>query len=215
LYKEYPQFLHVTLEAVLSPDDDTVWGVAVDTFGMLVSTPSGRTLLISKQGITDQVLRKLGELIAVSSSDIRCRCLRVVKMMLSCEEDCKEEVSTTQQWFGKIHHHLLQLLLSIVRQPFADLRVAGLLVLMELSAQEWGQGEMHASPGCLEYLLDRNSEPDKDGKELKYEIVCRMVSSDCGERVWGKADMLKMRSYQREGPYCHTSSTSVAIEGAS
>lgn len=170
---------------------------------------------MSRQDATVKVLCKLGELIAVSSSAIRCRSLAVVSMMVSCQEDCNWEVSTSRQWFTKIHHHFLQLLLSIVRQPFADLRLAGLAVLVELSAHEWGQREMQQYPGFLEYLLDRNSEPDKDGKELKYEIVHRITSSECGEMVWGKVDMMKIRSYHREGPFHHTSNTTVAVEGAS
>lgn len=215
LFDRYPHFLHFTLEAALSPNDDTVWGVAMDTFGLLASTLSGRTLLISEQGATEQVLHKLGELIAVSSTEIRCRSLGAIKMMVSCNEDSNWEVSISRQWFAKIHHHLLQLLLSIVRQPFADLRLAGLVVLVELSAREWGQKEMQACPGFLEYLLDKNSEPDKDGKELKYEVVYRIIGSECGETLWGKVDMLKMKIYLREGPYYHTGDTTVAVEGAS
>lgn len=215
LLDRYPHFLHLTLEAALSPDDDTVWGVAVDTFGLLASSLSGRALLLSAQDATEKVLRKLGELIAISSSEIRCRSLRAVKMMVSCKEDCDWEVSVSKRWFAKIHQHLFQLLLSIVRQPFADLRLAGLMVVAELSSQEWGQREMQASPGFLEYLLDRSSEPDKEGKELKYELVRTIVGSEYGERLWGNVDMLKMKKYEREGPYYHIGDTTVAIEGAS
>lgn len=215
LFDKYPHFLHFTLKAALSPSDDTVWGVAMDTFGLLASTLPGRTLLISKQGATEQVLHKLGELVPMSSTEVRCRSLRAIKMMLSCNEDYNWEVSISRQWFAKIHPHLLQLLLSIVRQPFADLRLAGLVVLVELSAHEWGQREMQACPGFLEYLLDKTSEPDKDGKELKYEVVHRIIGSDCGETVWGNVDMMKMKVYHREGPYYHTRNTAVAVEGAS
>lgn len=217
LFDKYPLFLKFTLEAALSPHDDTVWGVAMDTFGLLASTLSGRTLLQSEQGATEKVIGKLGEFIAVCPSEVRCRSLRAVKMMVSCREDCNWEHSMSRQWFAKIHHHVFQLLLSIVRQPFADLRLAGLTVVVELSAQEWGQREMQACAGFLEYLLDRGSEPDKEGKELKYEVVHRIVVSECGETLWGSVDMMKMKRYDREGPYCYTGDTytTVAIEGAS
>lgn len=191
-----------------------MWGIAVDTFGVLASSLSGRTLLLSAQDTTERVLSKLGELIAVSPSEIRCRSLRAVKMMVSCKEDCDWELSISKQWFAKIHKQLFQLLLSIVRQPFADLRLAGLMVFVELAVQEWGQREMQACPGFLEYLLDRSSEPDKEGKELKYEIVRMLVRSEHAEQLWGNVDLLKMKMYDREGPYHYPGDTTVAIEGA-
>lgn len=214
LFEKYPHFLHFTLEAVLSPQEDTLWGVSVDTFGLLASTLSGRTLLLSKQPATEKILRKLGEFIGSSSSVMKCRSLRAVTMMVSCVEDCNSEQSTSQKWFAKVHHNFLQLILSIVKQPFADLRLAGLTLIMEMSTQEWGQHLLQACPGFLEYLLDRSSEPDKEGKELKYEIVHKIVGSEFGEAMWGNMDMMKMKRYDREGPYFHTGDTTVATEGS-
>ena len=217
LFEKYPNFLHFILEAVLSPQEDTLWGVSVDTFGLLSSTLSGRTLLLSKRPATEKVLRKLGEFISSSSSVIKCRSLRAVTMMVSCVEDChlEHEQSISRKWFAEIHPNLLQLMLSTVKQPFADLRLAGLALIVELSTQEWGQRQLQACPGFVEYLLDRSSEPDKEGKELKYEVVHRIVGSEFGEAVWGNVDMMKMKRYDKEGPYFHTGDTALAIDGAS
>lgn len=214
LFEKYPHFLHFTLEAVLSPQEDTLWGVSVDTFGLLSSTLSGRTLLLSKRPATEKALTKLGEFIGSCSSVIKCRSLRAVTMMVSCLEDCNLEQSTSQKWFAIIHQNFLQLILSTVKQPFADLRLAGLALIVEMSTQEWGQRELHACPGFLEYLSDRSSEPDKEGKELKYELVHRIVGSEFGEAVWGNVDLMKIKRYDREGPYFHTEDTTVATEGA-
>lgn len=207
--------MQLTLEAVLASPDETLWNVSVDTFGLLCSNQSGRTLLASQKQATGQVLRKLGELIAFSPSEVRCRAMRAVGMMVSCVEDCSWEQSISRQWFTQVHSSLFQLLLSIVRQPFADLRLAGLMVMVELSFWEWGQHQMQTCPGFLEYLLDRSSESDKQGRELKYEIVCRIVQSECGEAVWGKVDIFKIKKYHKEGPFYYSGNSTVAIEGAS
>lgn len=42
---QYPEFLQMILAAVDHPQDDTLWGVAVDTVGVLGSTLSGRKAL--------------------------------------------------------------------------------------------------------------------------------------------------------------------------
>lgn len=104
--------------------------------------------------------------------------------------------------------------MSIARQPFADLRHAALKVILSLAPYEWGQREMMAHGGFLEYLLDRHTEADKEGKELKYEIVHVMVESVCAEEVYGNVDFLKLRKFNREGPFYYTSDTTVATEGS-
>ena len=215
LFEQYPYFLQLTLEAVLSPQDETVWGVAVDTFALLSSTKAGRTLLVSQHHATKRVLSQLGEFIAGSApSPVRCRAVQAVSSLVSCVEDCNWQESTSHQWFTLVHPNLFKMLISIARQPFADLRLAVLTVLVEMVAWEWGQREMQGFPGILEYLLDRNSEPDKEGKEKKYEIVHRIVESDCGDAVWGNVDMMKLKKYDREGPFYYTGDTTVALEGA-
>lgn len=210
---QYPQFLELTLEAALTPQEETLWGVAVDTFGLLSSSLSGRTLLLTKHQSTSKVLERLGELINGAPTPVRCRALRCVKMMVSCMEECSWEHSMSRQLLMEIHPRALQLLLSVGRQPFADLRLAGLAVILGMAAWEWGQREMQVCPGFLEYLLDRKSEPDKEGKELKYAIVHRIVSTECGEVVWGNVHMMKMKIYDREGPFHYVGDTTVAIEG--
>jgi len=42
---QYPEFLQMILAAVDHPQDDTLWGMAVDTVGVLGSTLSGRKAL--------------------------------------------------------------------------------------------------------------------------------------------------------------------------
>ena len=212
---QYPQFLELTLKAALEPQDETLWGVAIDTIGLLSSSLSGRTLLLSKQQDTNKVLKKLGQLLDNAPSVTRCRALRCVSMLVSCEEDCNYEQSLSRQWLLEIHPRAFSLLLSVARQPFTDLRLAGLAVLVGMSRWEWGQREMQSSPGFLEYLLDRKTEPDREGKEMKFEIVHHIASSECCETIWASMDLLKIKKYDREGPFFFIGDTTVAIEGAS
>ena len=212
---QYPEFLQVVLTAVHSPQDDTLWGVAVDTVGALGFTAAGRKALKLYDSQTKAALRSLGETITSSSSELRTRALGAVAMLLSCkEENDSWEASTSQEWFNTLHPSIFPTLMSVVKQPFEDLRIAGLKVLLSMASWEWGQREMQAQAGFLEYLLDRRTEPDKIGKELKYEIVHAIAVSGTAEGVFGGALFLKLRQYDREGPFYYAAETTVALQGS-
>ncbi len=213
LSEKYPRFLLLVLEAVISPNEDTLWGVCVDTLGLLSSTADGRALLLAMESATKSALKMLGDVVSSSSSAAQCRVLRALAMMASCKEEEEGkpwQSSLTLQWYREIHPHLFKLILSIVRQPFAESRLAGLGVMVEMSRWEWGQREMEGCPGFLEYLLDRHSISDKRGKEEQYEIIRRLVESRCGQEVWGNVNMMKLKKYEREGPF-HAPGSSAGV----
>ena len=214
--ERYPEFLHLILEALPTPANTTVWGTALDTFGVLGSSESGRRALLNMEAETRASLKCLGEFVISGHSDVRTRTLRAVSMLLSCPEgrDRKWEESTSLQWFNTLHPKLFAVLMSIVKQPFQDLRLAGLHVLLTMSSFEWGQRLFHQHAGFLEYLLDRSTEPDKEGREMKYEIVhCLVASGSIAEAVFGNVDLLKLRKYDREGPFFSAADTTIAMEG--
>ena len=214
--ERYPEFLHLILEALPSPANTTLWGTAVDTFGVLGSNESGRRALQNIEAELRASLKCLGEFIVNGHSDVRTRTLRAVSMLLSCPEgpDRKWEESTSLQWFNTLHPKLFTVLMSIVKQPFQDLRLAGLHVLLTMSLFEWGQRQFQQHAGFLEYLLDRSTEPDKEGREMKYEIVHSLVvSGSVAEAVFGNVDLLKLRKYDREGPFFSAADTTIALEG--
>ena len=211
----YPEFLTVVFQALPNPHDHTLWGIAIDTFGVLGSTENSRKLLKEHLSETTQSLRSLGSFLSSGSPEVRTRALRSLAMIVSCPESSSSwEESTSLQWFRTLSPKSFTLLMSIAKQPFADLRHAALKVMLSMAHYEWGQREMVAYGGFLEYLLDRQTEPDKEGKELKYGIVHVMVESPCAEEVCGNVDFLKLRKFNREGPFYYTVDSSVATEGS-
>ena len=213
--ERYPDFLRLILEALPVPTNTTLWGTAVDTFGVLGSSESGRRALLNMEAETQASLKCLGEFIVSGHSDVRTRSLRAISMLLSCPEgrDRKWEESTSLQWFNILHPKIFPVLMSIVKQPFQDLRLAGLHVLLTLASFEWGQRVFQKHAGFLEYLLDRSTEPDKEGREMKYEIVHSLVASgSTAEAVFGNVDLLKLRKYDREGPFFSAADTTIAME---
>lgn len=70
------------------------------------------------------------------------------------------------------------------------------------------------SKGFLEYLMDRTTETDKAGKEQKYEFIVELVRSPFSKEVFEKPFHLRLREYEREGPFYVRAQAAVAFEGA-
>lgn len=216
LLSSYPEFLRVVFRSLPNPQEDALWGIAVDTFGILSSTESSRELLKENMVDTTRCLKSLGFFLSSGSSEVCTRVLRCLAMVASCpESSSSSEESTSVVWFRILTPKPCTLLMSIAKKPFADLRHSALKVMLSMASYEWGQREMLSHGGFLEYLLDRHTEPDKEGKELKHDIVHAMVESPTAEQVWGNVDFLKLRKFDREGPFYFITDASVAANESS
>ena len=213
LVQQYPQFLSLVYQFLPNPHDSTMWSIAVDTFGLLGSKVNTRKALLEQPTDTEQSMKALGNFVSNASTEIRVRSLSAVVQILSCPEPSDEE-SVNRVWYSLLGAKIFTTLMLIIKQPFPELRHNGFKVLLAMAASEWGQREMNSNGGFLEYLLDRGTEPDKEGKELKFEIVHTMATSLCAESVWGNVDLLKLKKYDREGPFYFPTDTTVATEGS-
>ncbi len=212
LARQYPRFLPLVLEALLNPHDTSLWGIAIDTFALLASNIKSRAVLLELSASTEQCLRRLGDFIVNGTVEVRIRTLAAVSQILLCTEqvDCEESVS--RKWFSILGPRVFSTLVSVAKQPFTELHRAVLKVFLAMVGSKWGQKEMSSYGGFLEYLLDRRTESEKEGRELKYEIVRVMATSSYAESVWESADLLKLKKYEKEGPFHFQADTAVATE---
>ena len=56
-------------------------------------------------------------------------------------------LAITKSWFEQLAPNPMELVVSVCRQPFTELRLAGLQVLRVLAEQQWGQENMNSMPG--------------------------------------------------------------------
>lgn len=211
LNRQYPEFLQTVLSACLSPEEDTQWGVAVDTLGLLGSSQTGREALEMDVSSSRKAVKALGDMLSQGRTEYRVRVLHVFSVFFSCSEEC-EGGWTSEQWFRHIHANPLSVVMSILKQPFDDLCTGGLRFLLALAPHEWGQKELSGHPGLLEYLLDRRVNLSKTGKELKFDVVHSLVNTSTAEGSFGSPNFLKLRKYYREGPFFATGEQAVAMD---
>ena len=128
-------------------------------------------------------------------------------------------IATTKQWFGGqgrgglCPRGIQGIQQMASTQPFLELRLAGLRLLKAIANLNWGQQYFLQQPGFFEYLLDRSTERDNDGKRAKYAVVETLVKSPTTASVLGNELMVKLRAYHLEGPFFVQVESSVAYEG--
>ena len=71
---------------------------------------------------------------------------------------------------------------------------------------------MNAQPGFNEYLLDRSTEQTKEGKEGKYSIVKTLVDSPTAMELFGRVYFVRLKEFEREGPFYVKVESAVAFE---
>ena len=163
----------------------------------------------------DGAIKRIGFLLTHSNGDVRIKALHCVAELLHVPSDALSDetlVSIVERWFQQLDaKNSIGLLLSITKQPFAELRLGSLDIFWKLSPQPWAQKLMSQQPGFLEFLLDRRSEPDKQCLERKFDIVKRL-SESATESFWSAHALAQMREHVREGPWFVRGQSSVAFE---
>jgi 26S proteasome non-ATPase regulatory subunit 5 len=110
---------------------------------------------------------------------------------------------------------ILPIVIQIAKQPFVDLRLAAYRYLFELTRSPWALHEMNSEPGFIEFLLNRSTEKDKEGKEAKFSVIqsiCR--NSEEAKLAIGNVNYLKLRRYVNEGAFFVEPEANVAFDGS-
>ncbi len=118
----------------------------------------------------------------------------------------------TSFWFSRLSAKPLEFLLELAQQPFLEIRCGSHAIMAAVANQEWAQRLFDSHATFKEYLLNRSTETEKEGKEGKYEIVKTLVESPTTMDVMGRVYLVKLKEYVREGPYFVRTESAVAME---
>ncbi|KAJ6654571.1 hypothetical protein lerEdw1_006724 [Lerista edwardsae] len=225
--ERYPVFVEKVF-SMAEGQDPTMFGVAVDTLGIVGSNVEGK-LALQKMGLYPirrhtrgwvnrfhGVLNRIGHQAKNAPTELRVRCLDAIASLLYLPLDQQTEdlLGMTESWFSHLASQTLELFRSISTQPFPDLHCGALRVFTAVANQPWAQQRMIASPGFVEYIVDRSVEPDKVSKEAKYELVKALAGAKTTAQIFGNQHYLRLREYLREGPYYVRAVATTAVEGA-
>ncbi|XP_015596966.1 26S proteasome non-ATPase regulatory subunit 5 [Cephus cinctus] len=214
IFSNYPTVVSALFE-VLESDDPTILSGALDTLGHVASTVEGKYALQTLGEPIFNALKRVAEVIQRMPTEIRIRGLNNLALILQVkrEEQDNRILSLTKSWFDSLKDNPLDMIVSLCKQPFADIRQASLEVLAVIASQAWGQEYIAVQPGLIEFLLDRNVEAFKECKEAKYEVV-KTLSQSVAD-IFDAHTIQRMKQFIKEGPLYRDTNTEVATEGAS
>lgn len=212
IFLKYPVVVSALFE-VIENTDKTILGVALDTLGYISASAEGKYAL---QGLGDAMpdaLKKISEVIQRMPTALRIRGLENLSRILDIKKSEQDNriLSLTKSWFDSLCDDPMNMIMSICRQPFADIRQAGLEVLAVVASQVWGQEYISYFPGLVEFLLDRNIETFKECKEAKYEVIKRLTQAE--SNIFDACIMAKFVEFVNQGPHYVEIPTEVATDG--
>ncbi|KAK7495734.1 hypothetical protein BaRGS_00012954 [Batillaria attramentaria] len=207
-------FVGMVFAAVGGEGDASIRGLAIDTIGFIATTPEGKAALNKQGNMMTECVKNLGGIIRNSPSEMRVRALEAVASLIKLQvSDQTEELQQiTESWFTRLCTNPFDVIWSIAKQPFTDLRTAALKVLLSLAYLPWGQQLMNNAAGFKEYLLDRAIESTKEGKEAKFEVVKALAESPTVTQIFGNPYYVQLRDFCREGPFFIRAQAEVAFE---
>ncbi|XP_076044265.1 26S proteasome non-ATPase regulatory subunit 5 isoform X2 [Oratosquilla oratoria] len=218
LAKEYNSVMHVIFNLAtgkLDMGEPSFQVLAIDTLAHIATTAEGKIVLGKFQNEMDQVLHHMGERIQTAPTDLRVRMLEAMAELFSVEAEWQttDVITITEKWWKELVGNNMSKIMNIARQPFPELRCTSLAIINVVAQLPWGQKMIKVEPGMVEYLLDRSTEPDKAGKEAKWDIVTTLVHSPTSHSIFTDTDMSRFEKYFTQGPFYVHTETQVAFEG--
>uniref|UniRef100_A0A914ZVV4 26S proteasome non-ATPase regulatory subunit 5 n=1 Tax=Parascaris univalens TaxID=6257 RepID=A0A914ZVV4_PARUN len=202
--RRYPIFLHSLFDIVHHFDilDASQRLLAFDTLAVLASTDDAKIFLqsIAQEYDMDKAMNAFGAAICSGPLELRVRHIDALTMMIRPSNTIQNEVSEiVHSWFAGLGEPFPSVLLSYASKPFPEIRIATLRLFDQLFNYDWAIKKFMVLAGFMECLLNRNIETNAEGKQLKFDVVCRLIK--CGTSVILPEDLLRLKLYRREGPF--------------
>ncbi|XP_045470633.1 26S proteasome non-ATPase regulatory subunit 5-like [Harmonia axyridis] len=192
----------------LNSTDYILVGVSLDSIGYIGSTVNGKHALESLQ-IVENGMTVISEKLGSFPTEITVRALKCIESLLSIDEEHIQISPISKKWFSSLGENAMtKIVMKYTENPFSELRIAGLSIILSISNQVWGQEIIRDTPGLIEFLLNRNVETHKECRDLKYEIIKVLSSSS----ILQSSVVKKLKEYVKEGAFYVQGVMEVAFE---
>lgn len=181
--------------------------------GHLGRTHDGKLLLNElHSGKLAETLNDIGKSIHNFPTPLQTRALNCLETLFQCEPSqlMNNQINQmTEYWFGCLTGtNQLTFVQDFCRNPFPEIKIAALALLRSICGYRWGQRALSETAGFIEYLLDRNSEFDKDAIHEKYNVIKALGESN----VFDASTILQIRQYIKDGAFYVQGIMEVAVE---
>lgn len=183
--------------------------------GQLGGSHEGKILLNETHSARmHEILNDIGKFIHSLPTPLKVRALNCLETLFRCDANdaTNNQISSiTEQWFTSLTgNNQLVFVQEFCRNPFPEIKIASLGLLRSICNYAWGQRALSNSAGFIEFLLDRNSEFDKDILYEKFNILKAIVNS--GE--FDENTRQQIRKYVDDGVFYVQGIMEVAVQGS-
>lgn len=211
--ERYPMFFDFIFNCIIS-NDHSLTAISLDTIGTIGLSNDGLRVLFQTES-RHNILAKIGSCLQSSEEQLKTHCLDCLASLFTHDNTSDKNIlDLIHILYSKLAANPLDLLFTVLKQPFHDVRRSSFRTFHSLVGYQWMLEDMKNIPGFVEYLLDRRTENEKECQELKYEVVKKMSISPYITSVFDKPSVLKLKQFVREGPFYAGSDVSVAMEEA-
>lgn len=159
----------------LESENVTIIGVSLDTLGNIAATDKGKFALETSSGMymtvkhlpeenttylynvlvhkVGRVLPILATLLGSLPTELKIRALKTLESLLNVQDITSKASTITFKWFRLLGENFIEKIVSYAKNPFGEIRLAGLGVLFALASQQWGQEAIQQVPGNLFAIL--------------------------------------------------------------
>lgn len=104
-------------------------------------------------------VKTIAKLLSSLPTDIRLTALNCLENLLRVKEKNNEIMQITRRWYTLFGDIPMEIIARYARNPFSEIKMAGLGILHAMAEQQWGQEEIRNTPGkysfsnskCLPY----------------------------------------------------------------
>jgi len=211
---QYPVLLTALVNMVQS-DDFTVQSIAFETIGYIGVSLEGKAALVEMGNKMVDCIEKLEMLIRDSPTEVKIRAMNTLASIIKLDKENQNAhmLDLTEAWYMRVPT-TMKMVTNIVKQPFLDLRLAAYQLLCVMADQPWGRAIIMKQPGFCEFLMDREGERDKRGREEKFKVVQTILESREAKEVLGPDMDMHMKLFVKQGPHYVQVQSQVAYEEA-
>uniref|UniRef100_A0AAF5PQV0 26S proteasome non-ATPase regulatory subunit 5 n=1 Tax=Wuchereria bancrofti TaxID=6293 RepID=A0AAF5PQV0_WUCBA len=205
---QFPKFLDSLLDLIYHFDrlDASLRLLAFDTLAAVGSTDRAKKFLDRQHNNCTQcdmrrAMNAFGIAIATGPLDLRVRHISALSMMLEVKDEVEDADADAiaQKWFNWLGENFPSVIISYLSKPFNDIRISSLRLLLTLFDHKWAIRIFYFGAGFMVAILSRNTERNAEGKQCKYDVICKLI--DSSDSVISPEDMMKLKMYRREGAF--------------
>lgn len=187
----------------LENSDERNFKIFLETIIEISSYPKGREILKIFAKFENN-LKLCGSFLSRGMTEQKIEIMRFFSILLEHYEWMIDEdfySSQTLKWYKCIDINPMGRIFAFAKQPFEDVRCAGMKIIRSVSKWRWGQEEMLKCPGLIEYLLDSSQISEKTALFARYDVIECLANSVHTREVLGAVLYVKIKKQLELGPY--------------